>query len=1113
MKKSTGKSNPAADDILTGFIDLLYRTGLKRKAWEIADSLWLAGEIAQRTGQQPSAAQSALPEKAEEDKSAYSASSAPPLPGKKPLPSVPLVIPAPPDKREKSALPPPEADRAPAPTGRRPVRAPASAMLPGALALARSLRPLNRRVPSRIHKIVDEAATVHNLAELQIPLPILRGAPERWLELALVIDSHDSMHIWHPLIIELRHLLERQGAFRDVRVWRLDWHDPRRTNEKRPCLRAGLHGESGAKAWQNLLDPLGNRVILIVSDYVSPAWSEGVYNPVLSRLSRRQPAALLHLLPQRLWRRTAFAAGKRIQLQGTTQPAAPSKSLRIVRQAPVDGIKLPIVTLSPDSVRAWSNLLSAKGCDLQSGIILPGHPVETGKPAEPDAQTRVLRFIAGASPQAQALARYCAPLPITLPVARLVQETFQPDSHPTELAELFLGDLLKKAAYQTAPNPGPLETIYEFHTGVQALLLGQFKPLRLWETLKRLSVKIEACLGRPHDFPAWFADPTIASEHILDRENRPFAHIRIEVLKRLGGVYGEWAVRLQAALEGDNNADAMEEEASFIEPFHDFLSDRTPGPAMVFLAGGSFIMGDDKSDRDNEKPVHPVTLSEFSVGRYPVTFEEYDRFCEAVKREKPEDEGWGRGKRPVINVSWHDAVAYCEWLSEQTKQEYRLLTEAEWEYACRAGSETAYCFGDDENQLAEYAWYDEELKGKTTHPVGKKKPNRFGLYDVHGNVLEWVQDWHGEYPKDAQTDPSGPDTGSLRGRRGGSWGDLAGYCRSAFRVDWGGPDNHDYDLGFRLARTHPLPSDDFTLLPELDEAPDTQVDKKSPYNPYQVFTDDLKDSEKGPEMVYLPGGVFRMGDENISEREKPVHEVTLEHFAIGKYPVTVGEYLRFAEAVGKHYPEWMEERSKYNYGPDYKKFGESLTDERCPIIGISWNDAVAYCNWLSRQSGEEYVLPTEAEWEYACRAGSKTAYFFGDGKKRLDDYAWYSANSEGKMRPVGEKKANAWGLYDISGNVWEWVYDKYDKYSREAQTNPRGPELGSGRGARGGSWYDDAKRCRSADRGVRRHAPDNRERHLGFRLARRTSKNVTVHPPTLYSLIGHFNNNEPGRVR
>ncbi|MCP4698361.1 MAG: SUMF1/EgtB/PvdO family nonheme iron enzyme, partial [Gammaproteobacteria bacterium] len=171
------------------------------------------------------------------------------------------------------------------------------------------------------------------------------------------------------------------------------------------------------------------------------------------------------------------------------------------------------------------------------------------------------------------------------------------------------------------------------------------------------------------------------------------------------------------------------------EVFRDTLKDGTQGPAMVWLPAGKFRMGDIQgSGYDDEIPVHEISLDAFAIGVYPVTFEEYDKCAEAIGGEKPPDNGWGRSRRPVIAVSWDDAAAYCEWLSGQTGHKYRLLTEAEWEYAARAGSDADYCFGNlDKWLLKEYAWYVENAEGKT-HPVGEKQPNVWGLYDMHGNV-------------------------------------------------------------------------------------------------------------------------------------------------------------------------------------------------------------------------------------------------------------------------------------------------------------------------------------------------------------------------------------------
>ncbi len=208
---------------------------------------------------------------------------------------------------------------------------------------------------------------------------------------------------------------------------------------------------------------------------------------------------------------------------------------------------------------------------------------------------------------------------------------------------------------------------------------------------------------------------------------------------------------------------------------------------MVRIDKGSFMMG--SNEYEDEKPIHKVTIDyEFDMGKYPVTVAEYMHFVKETKRE--DDRKWKEKEynHPITSVSWHDAKAYCDWLSEKTGDEYRLPTEAEWEYACRAGTTTKWSFGDDEEELEKYAWYREN-SNRTTHPVGEKKPNPWGLYDMHGNVWEWCEDWYDE----------DKDTKVLRG---GSWFNVAVFSRSAFRFR-GIPVSRYGGNGFRLLRTLP----------------------------------------------------------------------------------------------------------------------------------------------------------------------------------------------------------------------------------------------------------------------------------------------------------------------
>ncbi len=222
----------------------------------------------------------------------------------------------------------------------------------------------------------------------------------------------------------------------------------------------------------------------------------------------------------------------------------------------------------------------------------------------------------------------------------------------------------------------------------------------------------------------------------------------------------------------------------------------------VDIPAGTFTMGSPTSefDRSHYEIQHQVTLSAFKMSKYEVTFQQYDAFCIATGRTKPDDNGWGRGNRPVINVSWDDATAFAKWMG------CRLPTEAEWEYACRAGTTTPFNTGNNlTTSQANYNGnfpYNNNPKGENrakTVPVGTFAANAFGLFDMHGNAWEWVNDWFENYsPKaTAQTNPQGPSSGKFRVYRGGGWDLIAQFCRSA-RRRYQEPDRRFNYMGFRV---------------------------------------------------------------------------------------------------------------------------------------------------------------------------------------------------------------------------------------------------------------------------------------------------------------------------
>lgn len=261
--------------------------------------------------------------------------------------------------------------------------------------------------------------------------------------------------------------------------------------------------------------------------------------------------------------------------------------------------------------------------------------------------------------------------------------------------------------------------------------------------------------------------------------------------------------------------------------FHEIevVTKTVPAPQMVALPAGTFVMGsppDEDGRYDDEGPQRTVTIgAPFAIGKYEVTFDEWDACVEdgGCNEYRPDDRGWGRGRRPVIDVSWEDARTYVTWLREKTGMSYRLPSEAEWEYAARAGTTTAWYWGASANDVCRYAnaadltakernpgWTVVECRDGYVEaaPVGQFSANAFGLHDMLGNVFEWVQDcWHDSYT-DAPTDGSVWTTESCKARvlRGGSWLNYPWFVRSAYR-DGYTAGYRDSDSGFRLARTLP----------------------------------------------------------------------------------------------------------------------------------------------------------------------------------------------------------------------------------------------------------------------------------------------------------------------
>jgi len=471
------------------------------------------------------------------------------------------------------------------------------------------------------------------------------------------------------------------------------------------------------------------------------------------------------------------------------------------------------------------------------------------------------------------------------------------------------------------------------------------------------------------------------------------------------------------------------------------------GMRLVNVPAGEFIMGCTKEEVQEvlekhrgdrvagvlvpaETPRRKVRISQdFFIGAYEVTQKQYEN---AIGKNPAKHKG---ADRPVECVSWHQAIAFCEWLNMNDKTKparlrYRLPTEAEWEHACRAGTTTSFYFGENASDLNEHAWHKGN-SGGTTHEVGGKLPNPLGLYDMCGNVWEWCLDWHGKYPTEDGTDPTGAASGRERIQRGGAWSySGTAHCRSAAR-NWNRPERTDHSaIGLRVV-----------LAPA-------------------TYTNAL-----GMRFAKLPAGEFMMG-----ATEEEVRDVVAAYRVEGERAahLLASETPQHKARISRNFYMGVCEVTQGQFVKALAKNPARFKGDRRPVDNVDWKEAKAFCEWLNtndanRPAGHEYRLPTEAEWEYACRAGSATRYHFGDDPAPLGDYAWCDANSGRETHDVGTKKPNAWGLHDMHGNVWEWCEDWYreDYYRSSPANDPWNRRPGPNHAFRGVGWEGDAvsSRC------------------------------------------------------
>ncbi len=570
---------------------------------------------------------------------------------------------------------------------------------------------------------------------------------------------------------------------------------------------------------------------------------------------------------------------------------------------------------------------------------------------------------------------------------------------------------------------------------------------------------------------------------------------------------------------------------------------------LRYIEPGKFLMGSPANEvgRWDDEKQHPVTLT----GGYwlfdaPVT----QALWQAVMGANPSR--FKGDDRPVEQVSWKDCARFIEKLNvEIPGLGLQLPTEAQWEYACRAGTAAATYAGDLEDEtkssvLTDIAWYRAN-SGSDTHSVGEKNPNPWGIYDMLGNVYEWCSDWwSGDLGGKHEVDPTGPKRGTYRVFRGGGWYGRARHVRAAYRVSYG-PGHRGDDVGFRCARVQDSMSSgrsvgDGGADAQAVEAPAGEgpvvfgaAGTKYIIKPEQtvaiaVHRDGRLQLQSDQGMLTVsavtkPGWADAMGrdrfglwlDFKYKEVEQRLRWIPPGQFLMGSPKDEAGRFdreTRHLVTLTQGY--WLFDTPVTQalwqavMGDNPSRFKSPTR----PVETVSWEACAEFIEKINGELPELRLrLPTEAQWEYACRAGTTAATYAGDldikglrDAPLLHEIAWYGGNSavdfeleerydssdwkekqydhkKAGTHPVGLKRPNPWGLYDMLGNVYEWCEDRWiDDFGDQPALDPAGPEQGTDRVIRGGSWISIARGVRAAYRD--RYVPGFRHDLIGFRCAR-----------------------------
>lgn len=927
------------------------------------------------------------------------------------------------------------------------------AMLTDALAIIRALKPLLQKVAARTGKRLNEPATVDNIARTHLCLPILEPEQQPWFDIIVVVDRGSSMHIWQRLVKDIVSILRRYGAFRDVQVFDLVVNQA--AHPTQDVVQLISKPDRPGHQPSELIDQRGQRIVIVLSDCAGSYWWAGTLLPMLQNWGTVMPTVVWQMLPAWMWKRTALGRGTAIAISNDI-PGATNQRLKIriqERKEPGDAksrISVPVVTSDVRDLASWSLMVTGDRRAVTPGFLLPqqGGAIPRSKGIEEIARDRAVQSLdENANPDTalnqalDAIARERVDrfLELASPEAqRLIMLLAA-----APVITLPVVRLIRDAMLHEAQSPLPVAEV--FLSGLLLRLSNQEDAV-LERVLQEEGERVQAALEQ--QALTQTEDDELKLAHVDKQEliQYDFApkvrSILLETLPTIDTI--EVINSVSAAIEQRWNQFSVQDFRAFLTN-----PDIEAPEGLEGLRSFASVTADILEPLGGEYANFARQLRVGAGEEPPEPLQENDFPLEDVEFE-------------VAKLIDFPPIQSCEYESATITA---ILDRFDFETAC--------------------------LATPSPSPQGNKAYQKLlenyllATIPAEADIDLFFEEIFSSYP-----DPPVPIP-ALRLRTSDRRLKVAEIVKEIC---------HDGQL-IRILTER---------LCEQDAKAHSVLLEGAVFRHRAVawgYTESLLDASAdveisdisidasaviGLDMIAIPGGSFTMGapesEPESRDNERPQHKVILQPFYLGRYPITQAQWRVVAGY----------ERINRDLDPDPSSF----KGNQRPVENVSWDDTQEFCQRLSVKIGKTYRLPSEAEWEYACRAGTETPFHFGE--KLVPELANYdtkvsysgspTAKSRGETTEVGSFPANDWGLHDMHGNVLEWCEDDWHSVYEEAPTDGSAwvfPERTDvSKLLRGGSLNFHPRDCRSA---VRNYVPrDDRYFSIGFRVCCKLPVGVLV---------------------